>query len=107
VTAVANGTHNPAASEQYKRLRNGFELFASEARSSLMMANKQRIKEGKFDVEKTLATKWQSLGPEGQNEYQSRYESGEYNGGLEAGRKSREIKEEDVEMEEVEDEDES
>jgi hypothetical protein len=73
-----------------------------------MGASRQKSKEGKHDTEKVLATKWQSLGPEGQNEYYARFESGEYNVGSVTRRKSREIKDEDVEMgEEGEDEDES
>jgi hypothetical protein len=73
-----------------------------------MVENRQRIKEGKYDIDKALATKWRSLGPAGQNEYYSKFESGEYSGQSEARRKSREIKDEDVELgEEGEDEDES
>jgi hypothetical protein len=72
-----------------------------------MVENRQKIKEGKYDIDKALATKWQSLGLAGQSEYYSKYESGENNSRSET-RKSREIKDEDVEMgEEGEDEDES
>lgn len=54
-------------------------------RSVLLVANRQKIKEGTYDVDQDLARKWRSLGADGQYDYYRRFTEGDY--GEEAGKK--------------------
>lgn len=53
-------------------------------RSVLLVANRQKIKEGTYDVDQDLARKWTNLGSEKQGDYCRRFEEGEYEGWEEA-----------------------
>lgn len=44
------------------------------------MANRQKIKEGTYDVDQDLARKWTNLGAKKQGDYCRRFEEGEYEG---------------------------
>jgi len=47
-------------------------------RSVSLVANRQKIKEGTYDIDQDLARKWRSLGPDGQYEYYRRFEEGDF-----------------------------
>jgi hypothetical protein len=108
--ASTNGTKPPAVSETPKKPRNALELFVIENRSVLLSTNRQLSREGNYDVDKELAMKWQEMGPDGQSRYHHRFESGDYGvqgAAPDSASKSRDTRDEDVEMgEDGEDEEE-
>ncbi|OBT62204.1 hypothetical protein VE03_08052 [Pseudogymnoascus sp. 23342-1-I1] len=77
-SSQANGTSAP------RQPRSGFDVFVRSMRSVLLVANRQKIKEGTYDVDQDLARKWTNLGADKQNDYCRRFEEGEYEGWEEA-----------------------
>ncbi|OBT75300.1 hypothetical protein VF21_05620 [Pseudogymnoascus sp. 05NY08] len=77
-SSQANGTSAP------RQPRSGFDVFVKSMRSVLLVANRQKIKEGTYDVDQDLARKWTNLGSEKQGDYCRRFEEGEYEGWEEA-----------------------
>ncbi|KFY46211.1 hypothetical protein V495_02603 [Pseudogymnoascus sp. VKM F-4514 (FW-929)] len=73
-SSQANGTSAP------KQPRSGFDVFVKSMRSVLLVANRQKIKEGTYDVDQDLARKWTNLGAKKQGDYCRRLEEGEYEG---------------------------
>jgi hypothetical protein len=58
-------------------------------RSVLLVANRQKIKEGTYDIDQDLARKWTGLGAAKQNDYCRRFEEGDFDGWEEAERRDR------------------
>lgn len=58
--------------------RNAFEVFANSMRSVLLVANRQKAREGEYDVERDMTEKWRNLRPEVQEDYQRRFTDGDY-----------------------------
>lgn len=69
--------------------RNGFDIFVNSMRSVLLVANRQKIKEGSYDIDQDLARKWRSLGHDGQNVYYRRFEEGDFDGWEDAERRDK------------------
>ncbi|KFY47232.1 hypothetical protein V494_00096 [Pseudogymnoascus sp. VKM F-4513 (FW-928)] len=73
-SSQANGTSAP------RQPRSAFDVFVKSMRSVLLVANRQKIKEGTYDVDQDLARKWTNLGADKQDDYRRRFEEGEYEG---------------------------
>jgi hypothetical protein len=84
-------------------------LFAHENRQGLLAANTAAVAAGTYDVDKDLATKWQEMGREGQNQYHHRFETGNYSfnsAPAPPGSQTKERGQDDVSMADEGDEDE-
>lgn len=58
-------------------------------RSVLLVANRQKIKEGTYDVDQDLARKWTGLGSTRQNDYYRRFEEGDFDGWADAEKRDK------------------
>ncbi|KAI9731242.1 MAG: hypothetical protein M1818_007867 [Claussenomyces sp. TS43310] len=57
-----------------RKPKNAFELFAHDTRGGLVAEHRKEIKEGAYDVHQELTLLWERLGPEGQEEWQLRFD---------------------------------